>query len=90
MASEAENLDKCNEVILDLVQKSGDVSLLILSSVFEWFLLSKFNLQLIASRFWKSKTVQEKLCETDLVTETDREVEKLLIDSLTAAFPHHR
>ncbi|XP_055300265.1 inositol monophosphatase 2 [Sitodiplosis mosellana] len=45
---------------------------------------------LIASRFWKSKKVQQKLSDIDLVTETDQEVEKLLIDTLTAEFPHHR
>lgn len=46
--------------------------------------------QLIASRFWKSKSVKQKLSDIDLVTETDQEVEKLLINTLSAEFPHHR
>lgn len=51
----------------------------------------KFNsFQLIASRFWKSKNIKQKLSDIDLVTETDQEVEKLLINTLSAEFPHHR
>ncbi|XP_031623692.1 inositol monophosphatase 2 [Contarinia nasturtii] len=69
MATETENLDKCFQVVSDIVQKAGD---------------------LIASRFWKSKNVKQKLSDIDFVTETDQEVEKLLIDTLTAEFPHHR
>lgn len=45
---------------------------------------------MIASRFWKSKNIKQKLSDIDLVTETDQEVEKLLVDTLTAEFPHHR
>lgn len=52
--------------------------------------LSPFLLQLIASRFFKSKNVVQKSSDIDVVTETDQEVEKLLIDTLTSAFPHHR
>ncbi|PSN40062.1 Inositol monophosphatase 1 [Blattella germanica] len=36
------------------------------------------------------KTVEIKSCEVDLVTETDQEVEKLLIANLKSTFPDHK
>lgn len=36
------------------------------------------------------KNVQTKSCHNDLVTETDEEVEKLMIGKLKEAFPEHR
>lgn len=97
MASETENLNKCFEVASMVVQKAGRVNFLFILLEFnsiKRFQLEKrnsgFSLQLIASRFWKSKNVKQKLSDIDLVTETDQEVEKLLINTLTAEFPHHR
>ncbi|XP_018336067.1 inositol monophosphatase 1 [Agrilus planipennis] len=37
-----------------------------------------------------NKNVETKSCEIDFVTETDQEVEKLLIDGLKQAFPDHQ
>lgn len=31
-----------------------------------------------------------KSCEVDLVTETDKQVEKLFMDGISAKFPDHR
>ena len=49
-----------------------------------------FLLQLIRDRIWSQKTVEFKSCEVDLVTETDQEVEKLLISGLKSRFPEHK
>jgi len=45
---------------------------------------------IVADRFYKNKTVLQKSADNDLVTETDKEVEKLLINVLSTEFPHHR
>lgn len=94
MANETpEDLDKCFEVVSALVQQAGDVSLHNHDSIKlndDRFNCLFFSFQLIASRFQSDKKVQQKSCETDLVTETDQEVEKLFINSLSEAFPHHR
>jgi myo-inositol-1(or 4)-monophosphatase len=37
-----------------------------------------------------NRDVFTKMSSTDLVTETDRNVESLLIDGLTAKFPNHK
>ena len=47
-------------------------------------------LQLIRDRIWSQKTVEIKSCEVDLVTETDQEVENLLISSLKSRYPEHK
>lgn len=52
--------------------------------------LSKEGGQLIHERIWSQKTVEFKSCEVDLVTETDQQIEKLLISNLKAKFPSHR
>lgn len=41
-------------------------------------------------RIAKSKTIDIKSGDIDLVTETDQEVEKLLINGLSAQFPDHK
>lgn len=35
------------------------------------------------------KTIDEKSCNIDLVTETDQQVEKLLVDGIKSKFPDH-
>lgn len=46
--------------------------------------------QIIASRNDQKKTVVQKSCDVDLLTETDQEVEKLLMSNLSNEFPTHR
>ncbi|XP_059613572.1 inositol monophosphatase 1-like [Phlebotomus argentipes] len=46
--------------------------------------------KLIAARNSGSKTVAEKTDDIDLVTETDQQVEKLLVDGLHEKFPSHK
>lgn len=37
-----------------------------------------------------SKRIETKSCEIDFVTETDQQVEKLLVDGLSSQFPDHK
>lgn len=46
--------------------------------------------QIIATRNSQRKTVVTKSCDVDLLTETDQEVERLLMASLAKQFPDHR
>lgn len=46
--------------------------------------------QLIRERIWSEKAVEFKSCDIDLVTETDKQVEQLLISNLKSKFPDHR
>jgi len=46
--------------------------------------------ELIRQAFQKKKLVHEKSCDTDLVTETDQGVEKLLIQRVKENFPTHK
>ncbi|XP_059476088.1 inositol monophosphatase 1 [Neocloeon triangulifer] len=46
--------------------------------------------ELIRNGINSAKEVQHKSCEVDLVTETDQQVEKLLISGLRAKFPDHK
>lgn len=46
--------------------------------------------QLVREAIKKQKTIETKSCSVDLVTESDKAVEKLLIDGLTKAFPSHK
>lgn len=46
-------------------------------------------MQLILEKVADAKVIETKSCEIDFVTETDQEVEKLLIDNLTKDFPTH-
>lgn len=46
--------------------------------------------QIIASRNDQRKTVVTKSCDVDLLTETDQEVERLLMDNLSRSFPSHK
>ncbi|XP_037810550.1 inositol monophosphatase 1-like [Lucilia sericata] len=67
--SSSVNLDKCFEVITDLVNKAGAI---------------------IAHR---NDTRQEFVCkqgDIDLVTETDKEVEQLLMNGIREQFPDHK
>lgn len=50
----------------------------------------RFLFKLIRQRIWGKKTVQTKASEIDFVTETDQEVEKLLINGLLEKFPDHK
>ncbi|XP_012257040.2 inositol monophosphatase 1 [Athalia rosae] len=45
---------------------------------------------LIKDRIFTQKDVEQKSCDIDLVTLTDQEVEKLLIDGISSKFPDHR
>ena len=47
-------------------------------------------MKLIRQAFQKKKLVHEKSCDTDLVTETDQGVEKLLIQRVKENFPTHK
>nr|CAD7434591.1 unnamed protein product [Timema monikensis] len=46
--------------------------------------------KLVKERIWGPKLVVEKSCEVDLVTETDQQIEQLLISSLQKQFPDHK
>lgn len=46
--------------------------------------------QVVREAIKKQKTIETKSCSVDLVTESDKAVEKLLIDGLTKAFPSHK
>ncbi|XP_067001859.2 inositol monophosphatase 1 [Anabrus simplex] len=52
--------------------------------------LTKEAGKLVRERIWNKKTVQTKSCEVDLVTETDQQVERLLIEGLSSSFPDHK
>ncbi|XP_049812988.1 inositol monophosphatase 2-like [Schistocerca nitens] len=52
--------------------------------------LAKDAGKLVRDRIWKKKDIEFKSCEVDLVTETDKEVEKLLISGLSSHFPSHK
>ncbi|XP_033223658.1 inositol monophosphatase 1-like [Belonocnema kinseyi] len=52
--------------------------------------LVKESGQLIRENICKQKNILIKSCDVDLVTETDRQVEKLLIDGISAKFPEHK
>lgn len=52
--------------------------------------LSKEGGQLIREKIWSKKSVEFKSCDVDLVTETDQQVEQLLISNLKSKFPGHR
>ena len=56
-------------------------------------LISMFKLpllQLIREAFKSDKRVETKECNTDLVTETDQECERIIIKHLKETFPTHR
>lgn len=52
--------------------------------------LTKEGGKLVKERIYGKKTIQTKSSEIDLVTETDQEVEKLLINGLLDQFPDHK
>ncbi|XP_063235139.1 inositol monophosphatase 1 [Bacillus rossius redtenbacheri] len=52
--------------------------------------LIKKSGELIRDRIWSQKTVEVKASEIDLVTETDQEIERILISSLRDKFPDHK
>ena len=45
---------------------------------------------MVKEAFYKDKTFESKECGTDLVTETDQKVEKLIFGKLKEKFPTHR
>ncbi|XP_063853239.1 inositol monophosphatase 1-like isoform X2 [Scylla paramamosain] len=46
--------------------------------------------QVVREAIKKQKTIETKSCNVDLVTESDKAVEKLLIEGLAKAFPSHK
>lgn len=52
--------------------------------------LNVFLFQLVAERNSQRKTIELKSCNIDLVTETDQQVEKLLMDGIRAKYPEHQ
>lgn len=70
------------------------VNLIMENNVEEFFAVSleltKKAGTLIRERLSEKKTVETKSCDIDFVTETDKQVEKLLIEGLTEAFPTHQ
>lgn len=46
--------------------------------------------QLVASRNSQRKTIEQKSSNIDLVTETDQQVEKLLMDGIRLKYPDHQ
>lgn len=50
---------------------------------------SFFTFQLVATRNSERKTIEQKSSNIDLVTETDEQVEKLLIEGIRKKFPDH-
>nr|CAD7609184.1 unnamed protein product [Timema genevievae] len=56
----------------------------------DWNKYILIHSKLIKERIWGPKLVVEKSCEVDLVTETDQQIEKLLISSLQKQFPDHK
>lgn len=54
------------------------------------FLVFLLHFQLVRERIAENKKIDVKSGEIDLVTETDQQVEKLLITSLSQQFPDHK
>ncbi|XP_046671465.1 inositol monophosphatase 1-like [Homalodisca vitripennis] len=46
--------------------------------------------KLVRQKIWDVKTVKTKACAVDFVTETDQQVEKMLIDEISSHFPDHK
>lgn len=82
------NLDACFETVMKLVDEAGAVG------YNSYFLTNKklinFISQIIALRNSGEKTVTQKSSDVDLLTETDQQVEKLLMDGLLSKFPSHK
>nr|CAD7259998.1 unnamed protein product [Timema shepardi] len=90
---EAETTTRCDDE-LDFTEIVGFVTCLYgdfwwLACVLDSF-EDKQEFKLIKERIWGPKLVVEKSCEVDLVTETDQQIEKLLISSLQKHFPDHK
>lgn len=49
-----------------------------------------FTFQIIKSRINQRKTIETKSSSIDFVTETDQEVEKLLIEGIKQKYPDHK
>lgn len=52
--------------------------------------LYNFFFQIIKSRINQKKTIETKASAIDFVTETDQEVEKLLIEGIKNKYPDHK
>lgn len=87
------DLDQYYEVVLSLVEQAGRVSWR--NGINRYTCgnikcVCFFFVKIIASRNDQRKSVVTKSCDVDLLTETDQEVEKLLMDNLSRQFPEHR
>ena len=49
-----------------------------------------YHPEVVLEAFHKEKAIDTKTCGTDLVTETDKYVEELIIGTLLEKFPTHR
>lgn len=83
------DLDKCYETIIELVKQGGQVRTFFLS-INSFFAKTSNYFQVIRNNINKQKTVANKSCDVDLVTDTDKGVEKLLIHGIAAKFPDHK
>ena len=101
---ENEDLEHYFDVAVELVRKAGDMvnenieSRDKKSKTFQyWYdfiiLLWKYHFQIIAYhniKLWSFFLVDLKSNATDLVTETDKAVERLIVDGLKSKFPSHK
>lgn len=61
-----------------------------IDSIFEVAVrLAKEAGEVIKEAFYSEKTINTKSCDTDLVTETDKKVEKIVFDKIRETFPNH-
>lgn len=83
------DLDTYYEAVLTLTKSAGEVKILKNSETLSGYLNKIF--QLIREKSSnRNKSVEIKSSDIDLVTETDQQVEKLLIDGLSKQFPDHK
>ena len=58
--------------------------------IMAFYLISLFTFQVIREAFYKGKQIEEKSNSRDLVTETDKAVEEMVIADFKKAFPSHK
>jgi len=90
--SENIDLDSCYQAVTELLKQAEEVCLIkdYVLLYLDGFPKKSCKLQLIRNGISSAKSVQHKSCEVDLVTETDQQVEKLLISGLHEKFPDHK
>lgn len=81
------DLDSCYEHVMQLVNQAGEVMKF---GGDKYILIKLCWFQLVATRNSQRKTVQIKSHPTDFVTETDTQVETLLMTGITSKFPDHK